>query len=162
MQEAGLREGVRSSKANGISNHQTLPPLGDAKSLRTAETSNWSGKAVAAPRTEIDELLDTLGGNSSIAWGINNAGQIVGVAETASGDDHAFLYECGMIIDLNSLLAEASGWQLYEARAIDDSGKIVGWGFSPSGEVHAFLLALDEDSIPRRGSRSSARVACRR
>src|SRR3990172_2487932 len=32
-------------------------PLGDAKSLRTAEISNWTGKAVAAPRTELDELL---------------------------------------------------------------------------------------------------------
>lgn len=30
---------------------------GDAKSLRTAEISNWSGKAVAAPRTEFDDLL---------------------------------------------------------------------------------------------------------
>lgn len=32
-------------------------PHGDAKSLRTAEISNWSGKAIAAPRTELDELL---------------------------------------------------------------------------------------------------------
>src|SRR4030042_3874109 len=32
-------------------------PRGDAKSLRTAEISNRTGKAVAAPRTEIDELL---------------------------------------------------------------------------------------------------------
>lgn len=32
-------------------------PRGDAKSLRTAELSNWSGKAIAAPRTEIDDLL---------------------------------------------------------------------------------------------------------
>jgi hypothetical protein len=32
-------------------------PLGDAKSLRTAEISNWTGKAIAAPRTELDELL---------------------------------------------------------------------------------------------------------
>ncbi len=30
---------------------------GDAKSLRTAEISNWTGKAVAAPRTELEELL---------------------------------------------------------------------------------------------------------
>ncbi|MEO8187462.1 MAG: hypothetical protein ABI580_08900 [Burkholderiaceae bacterium] len=29
-------------------------PRGDAKSLRTAEISNWSGKA---PRTELEELL---------------------------------------------------------------------------------------------------------
>ena len=32
-------------------------PLGDAKSLRTAEISNWTGKAVAAPRTELEDLL---------------------------------------------------------------------------------------------------------
>jgi Domain of unknown function (DUF4357) len=30
---------------------------GDAKSLRTAEISNWTGKAIAAPRTEFDDLL---------------------------------------------------------------------------------------------------------
>lgn len=32
-------------------------PRGDAKSLRTAEISNWTGKAIAAPRTEFDDLL---------------------------------------------------------------------------------------------------------
>lgn len=30
---------------------------GDPKRLRTAEISNWSGKAIAAPRTDLDELL---------------------------------------------------------------------------------------------------------
>jgi hypothetical protein len=36
---------------------------GDPKRLRTAEISNWSGKAVAAPRTEVDQFLarDELG-----------------------------------------------------------------------------------------------------
>jgi hypothetical protein len=32
-------------------------PHGDAKGLRTAEISNWTGKALAAPRTELDHLL---------------------------------------------------------------------------------------------------------
>ena len=32
-------------------------PYGDPKRLRTAEISNWSGKAIAAPRTEFDEFL---------------------------------------------------------------------------------------------------------
>lgn len=32
-------------------------PDGDAKGLRTAEISNWTGKALAAPRTEIDRLV---------------------------------------------------------------------------------------------------------
>jgi len=32
-------------------------PLGDPKRVRTAEISNWSGKAVAGPRTDLDHLL---------------------------------------------------------------------------------------------------------
>jgi hypothetical protein len=32
-------------------------PLGDPKRVRTAEISNWSGKAVAGPRTDLEHLL---------------------------------------------------------------------------------------------------------
>lgn len=32
-------------------------PKGDAQSLRTAELVNWSGKALAGPRSELDDLL---------------------------------------------------------------------------------------------------------
>ena len=32
-------------------------PKGDSKRLRTAEISNWTGKAIAAPRTDLDDLL---------------------------------------------------------------------------------------------------------
>lgn len=32
-------------------------PHGDPKRLRTAEISNWSGKAVAGPRTELNQLI---------------------------------------------------------------------------------------------------------
>lgn len=32
-------------------------PRGDGKSLRTAEISSWTGKAIAAPRTELEDLL---------------------------------------------------------------------------------------------------------
>ena len=32
-------------------------PHGDPKRIRTAEISNWSGKAVAGPRTELDQLV---------------------------------------------------------------------------------------------------------
>ena len=46
--------------SNGLAASATIKlflPRGDAKSLRTAEISNWTGKAVAAPRTELEELL---------------------------------------------------------------------------------------------------------
>lgn len=32
-------------------------PFGDGKRLRTAEISNWTGKAIAAPRSDLDQLL---------------------------------------------------------------------------------------------------------
>ncbi|MSQ94820.1 MAG: GIY-YIG nuclease family protein [Gemmataceae bacterium] len=32
-------------------------PHGDGKRLRTAEISNWGGKALAAPRTDLDMFL---------------------------------------------------------------------------------------------------------
>jgi hypothetical protein len=32
-------------------------PHGDPKRLRTGEISNWSGKAIAGPRTELDQIL---------------------------------------------------------------------------------------------------------
>lgn len=32
-------------------------PTGEAESLRVAEISNWTGKAIAAPRSELDQLL---------------------------------------------------------------------------------------------------------
>jgi len=33
-------------------------PYGDPRRLRTAEISNWNGKAIAGPRTELDQILD--------------------------------------------------------------------------------------------------------
>ena len=33
-------------------------PLGDPKRLRIAELSNWTGKAVAGPRSEFDRVLE--------------------------------------------------------------------------------------------------------
>jgi len=47
-------------------------PHGDAKSLRSAEIMNWTGKAIAAPRTELDDLvqLDDLGRTGfTFYWG---------------------------------------------------------------------------------------------
>ena len=32
--------------------------FGDPKRLRTAELSNWTGKAVAGPRSEFDKVLE--------------------------------------------------------------------------------------------------------
>ena len=47
--------------------------------------------------------LGTLGGLESFAYRINDSGQVVGVADTSSGVEHAFLYSNGTMNDLGML-----------------------------------------------------------
>ena len=66
--------------------------------------------------------LGTLGGASSAAWGINDAGQVVGEATTASGVQNAFLYSGGVMSDLGTL-----GGQYSVAYGINSAGQVVGY-----------------------------------
>ncbi len=83
--------------------------------------------------------LPTLGGLYGYAWGINDAGQIVGGANT-EGDlaYHAFLRSSGpspTMLDLDTLGGSSS-----EAHAINSIGMIVGYA-DTSASSHAFLYA---------------------
>jgi len=60
--------------------------------------------------------LGTLGGNNSFAQGINNRGEVVGVAETPDTDPncdcpiiHAFLWNKGILHDLGTLGGVTAG-----------------------------------------------------
>ena len=66
--------------------------------------------------------LGTLGGASSQANAINDRGQIVGWAETSSGQTHAFLWEKGHMRDLGI----PPGTDMSEAVRITNSGLVVG------------------------------------
>src|SRR5438067_595336 len=67
-------------------------PRRDAKSLRTAEISNWTGKAIAAPRTELDELLQR--------EELDKAGiYILSGADPLSGSPRAYIGEAEVIRD---------------------------------------------------------------
>jgi probable HAF family extracellular repeat protein len=72
--------------------------------------------------------LGFLGGVRARALGINNAGLIVGTSEWSDdqpNDFHAFLYRDGHMVDLNTLVDPAIGWQLVSARDINDSQQIL-------------------------------------
>ena len=113
--------------------------------------------------------IGALGGTSSSALGINDSGLVVGWADTPT-DRHAFLYQHGVMQDLNSLVSPDSGWVLAEARAINSKGQIIANGthhglyrpalltpippvvFVPGGGVRPEVLRI----VPSPSSRGSA------
>ena len=87
--------------------------------------------------------LGTLGGTQAIAYGINDSDVIVGGSLTATNHAtfHAFIYQGGIMTDLNTLIDPASGWHLTEALAINNAGQIVGYG-TFNGQQTGFVLEL--------------------
>ena len=150
--------------ASGSSTPTQLSDLGGSNS-HSANAINDAGDIVGQSKTGSGNLkavlwdfdgvssytltdLGTLGGNQSLAYGINASGLIVGESwfdETEKS--HAFLYSGGTMYDLNSLVSGAGGWTLVSATAINDSGQIVGYAVDGVGNEHAFLLtAVPEPS----------------
>ncbi len=87
--------------------------------------------------------IGTLNGNYSVARGINEDGVVVGYSTYTSnptwGEWHAYIYQHGMMQDLNSLIAPFGG-ALQTATGINDIGQIVGVAQLPSGDSFAYLL----------------------
>src|SRR5262249_26964190 len=85
--------------------------------------------------------LGTLGGATSSASAINQAGQVVGYATDVNELSNAFLYDESTMVNLNDLIPPSSGWtNLSSADAINDAGQIAGSGFLADGSYHAYLL----------------------
>ncbi len=109
--------------------------------------------------------LGTLPGDfSSIALAINQKSQVAGFSCDISGNCRAFLWQNGVMTDLNTLIPAGSPLFLVWAVGINSRGEIVGLGFQPStGEVHAFLAtpsngdAGSESAMPATPGESSER-----
>jgi probable HAF family extracellular repeat protein len=87
--------------------------------------------------------LGTLGGTSSIALWLNNAGEVVGAA-TAAGDQvfHATLWRRGLITDLGTLPGDCFS----RANVINSKDQIIGWSFNC--DTNTFKAVLwDKGSI---------------
>ncbi|MBN9690772.1 MAG: immunoglobulin domain-containing protein [Verrucomicrobia bacterium] len=93
------------------------------------------------------EDLGTLGGTASEALDVNASGQIVGNAQTASGQWRPFLYQEGVLTDLNSLLPVGSSTTLVRVYQINDAGAMVGEAVI-NGATHGFVLTPDNLATP--------------
>jgi len=93
--------------------------------------------APALATTYVLTDLGTLGGNYSAAYGVNDAGQVVGYGYTTGGDTHAFLYSDGVMTDLGTLGGRDSYTQ-----GINDTGQVVGYSYTTGNAAeHAFLYS---------------------
>ncbi|MBC3919175.1 hypothetical protein H8L32_16910 [Undibacterium sp. CY18W] len=81
--------------------------------------------------------LGTLGGNTSAANGVNQLGQVVGQAQTASGDIRAFLYSAGHMTNLGSPRATGG---VSSAYAVNGSGQAIGYYTVPGDSTRRPLL----------------------
>ena len=80
--------------------------------------------------------LGSLGGRITTPLDLNNSGTVVGFAQVKGGEDHAFVYSAGRLVDLGTL---PGGAQSY-AYAINDRGQIVGAANGASVELRAVLF----------------------
>lgn len=76
----------------------------------------------------------------SEAHGINERCQVVGISCDAAGSCRAFLWQNGVMTDLNTLVGAGYTDVLTTAQDINDLGEITGRAFDPdTGERPAFL-----------------------
>ena len=94
-----------------------------------------SAPCVAATYTVTD--LGTLGGNSSLGYGINAKGQVTGYSGTLGNVDRAFVYD-GSMHDIGTLAGSLGGY-LSDGSDINNSGWVTGESYTTGLDVHAFL-----------------------
>ena len=82
-------------------------------------------------------LNDPLGTKGTQAYGINDAGQIVGDYIDSNGTEHGFLYSGGTYTTIDRPRATNGT----EALGINDAGQIAGYYVDSSSAVHGFLYS---------------------
>ena len=70
---------------------------------------------------------------------INDRGDVVGASSDAGGNPRVFLWQSGVMRNLQDLVVGDSPLYLLVAFGINDVGQIAGFGATSSGDIHDFL-----------------------
>ncbi len=135
----GTLPGGSWSTASAINNSRQI--------VGTSATSDGQSHAFLYTDEQMVELNRI--GEGSHAYDINDSGQIVGSYYTNYNTDEynrAFLYSEGVIIDLNLVIPEESGWVLKYAYGINNKGQIIGWGLH-DGVARGFLVEPSYEEV---------------
>lgn len=122
MADLGVYSSNYQSQAAAINNSGQI--AGTQSGGSGTQASSWAGGAYSP-----------IGGVGSYANGINDAGQIVGLLTTPSGDGHAFRTNAGAIQDLGTV----GGGTWSSAYGINSAGWVVGYGDTASGNFRGFV-----------------------
>jgi probable HAF family extracellular repeat protein len=116
-----------------------------------------AGLALAAPAGAASYRvidLGTLGGGSSGATDLNEAGAVVGWSRTPAGQVHAVVWRAGRIVDIGTL-----GGATSSATSISNNFAVAGTStLTAGGELHAFLWRANQGAMHNLGLPLPARI----
>lgn len=117
--------GAQGSVANAINYNPLTKTFTQIAGWSLTADSSEIHAVIWDANLQITDLGTLSGGDYSIGWANNCAGQVVGTADTSSGRTDAFLWDPGIgMVDLGTL-----GGSVAQAEGINCSGMIVGHSF---------------------------------
>jgi probable HAF family extracellular repeat protein len=137
--------GRAGSDAYAINDHDQIVGFVQSPDGSTIFASLWHNGAV--------RNLGTLPGDfAAFATGINNQGQVVGSTfDSTFSWSHGFIWQDGVMTDLNTLIPADSNLFIIAASNINQSGQVSGMATVLSGpdkgKIHAILLTPAKESI---------------
>ncbi len=145
------RNGVMTNLDAGSGGRSFANAINDSGQIVGSRWSNLHSRERATMWVEGAPIdLHTLPNNFSYALDINSSGQVVGYyGDTAY---RAFIWQNGVMTDLNTLVTLPAGWVIRSAVGINDAGQIIGEVWEGVTLRHGVLLSpfpiVPADSIP--------------